>query len=565
MRENGSVSPESAPESAPEEFFGTTAAQQGVWYGQLVDPDSPKYNVGECFEIRGDLDEALFAAAVDRACELCDSLNLEFVTEGDTLLQRVVREPGARRLRIVDVSGAADPAAEVERYLATDMATPDTLHRPRHHMALLRAGTGLSYWYVRFHHIAVDGLGGAVFTRVVADLYGRAVKGEDLAEVTLPAAPLRDLVADETAHRESGRHDADRAYWTAKFADRAPEDTENDDGHRGRTLIRRRTDLPAPAGDAPAAPGASGLRLHNGESLSAEVFEDLRRLAAAHRTTWSAVLVAAVAAYTARVTGTREVTVGLASNGRHGGLRHIVGMTSNILPLRLTPTGTMSVGELVREAAAEMRGALRHRRFSREQLARELNTGDDPSRLTGIVVNIMGYDYDRDFAGIPAPSRVLSVGPVDDLSLFVSERAEGKGPLIGFDARPDLYHPEDVRLHEQAVVSFVSALAAADPALPLRDLPLVDESAAPALRAQGLGTDLPERAVARTLPEAFRDQARRTPDAPAVVDGTHTLSYRQLDRAADDLASALTGWGVGAEDGVGVLLGRSAAVPAATL
>ncbi|MFD7863672.1 amino acid adenylation domain-containing protein [Streptomyces sp. NPDC059783] len=558
MRENGSVS----PESAPEEFFGTTAAQQGVWYGQLVDPDSPKYNIGECFEIRGDLDEALFASAVDRACELCDSMNLEFVTEGDTLLQRVVREPGARRLRVVDVSGAADPAAEVERYLATDMATPDTPHRPRHHLALLRAGAGLSYWYVRFHHIAVDGLGGAVFTRVVADLYGRAVRGEDLAGITLPAAPLRELVADETAYRESGRHEADRGYWTARFAEQAPDTTGDDGTHSGRTLIRRRTDLPAPADQAPAT---SGLRLHTGESLSAEVFEDLRRLAAAHRTTWSAVLVAAVAAYTARVTGTREVTVGLASNGRHGGLRHIVGMTANILPLRLTPTDAMSVGDLVREAAAEMRGALRHRRFSREQLARELNPGDDAARLTGIVVNIMGYDYDRDFAGIPAPSRVLSVGPVDDVSLFVSERAEGKGPLIGFDARPDLYHPEDVRLHEQAVVSFVSALAAADPGLPLGDLPLVDEATGTALRAQGLGTALPEPAVARTLPEAFRDQTRRTPDAPAVEDGAHTLSYRQLDRVADDLAGALTGWGIGAEDGVGVLLGRSAAVPAATL
>ncbi|TRV81091.1 amino acid adenylation domain-containing protein [Streptomyces sp. 130] len=560
MRENGSV----PPQSAPEEFFGTTAAQQGVWYGQLVDPDSPKYNIGECFEIRGHLDEALFAAAVDRACELCDSLNLEFVTEGDVLLQRVVREPGARRLRIVDVSGADDPAAEVERYLAADMATPDTLRRPRHHFALLRAGDGLSYWYVRFHHIAVDGLGGAVFTRTVADLYGRAVRGEDLAEVTLPAAPLRELVADEAAHRASGRYEADRAYWTARFADPAPDATEDDTTHSGRTLIRRRTDLPAPAG--PGAPTASAIRLHNGESLSAEVFEDLRRLAAAHRTTWSAVLVAAVAAYTARVTGTHEVTVGLASNGRHGGLRHIVGMTANILPLRLTLTDTMSVGGLVREAAAEMRGALRHRRFSREELARELNnTGDDAARLTGIVVNIMGYDYDRDFAGIPAPSRVLSVGQVDDVSLFVSERAEGKGPLIGFDARPDLYHPEDVRLHEQAVVSFVSALAAAGPGLRLGDLPLVDETTAPALRAQGLGTALPGNTVARTLPEAFRDQARRTPDAPAVVDGAHTLSYRRLDQAADELAGALTGWGIGAEDGVGVLLGRSAAVPAATL
>ncbi|MFJ4501024.1 amino acid adenylation domain-containing protein [Streptomyces sp. NPDC088864] len=572
MRENGSL----PQESVPEEFFGTTAAQQGVWYGQLLDPDSPKYNIGECFEIRGDLDPQLFAAAVDRACELYDSLNLEFVTQGDTLLQRVVPHPGTGRLRLVDLSGAADPQAEVERHMARDMATPDTLDRPRHHFALLRADSRLHYWYVRFHHIAVDGLGSAVFTRTVADLYARAVRGEDLTgAVPADAAPLRTLVADETAYRASGRYEADRAYWTGRFTDLAPDG--GDTAHSGRTLIRRRTDLPAPA--APGTPADTstpadaatphtgqtpGIRLHTGESLPLGVFDDLRALAAAHRTTWSAVLVAAVAAYTARATGDSDVTVGLASNGRHGGLRHVVGMTSNILPLRLTATPDTTVATLVRTVADEMRAALRHRRFSREQLARELG-GDDASRLTGIVVNIMGYDYDRDFAGIHAPSRVLSVGPVDDVSLFVSERGEGKGPLIGFDARPDLYDPEDVRLHERAVVSFVAALAAADPDLPLRDLPLVDAAGARALRARGRGTALPAPAVARTLPEAFRARARRTPDAPAVVDGEHTLTYRRLEQAADDLASALTGWGVGAEDGVGVLLGRTAAVPVAGL
>ncbi|THA36137.1 amino acid adenylation domain-containing protein [Streptomyces sp. A1277] len=560
MRENDSVS----SESVPEEFFGTTTAQQGVWYGQLVDPGSPKYNVGECFEIRGDLDETLFAAAVDRAADLCDSLNVEFVTEGDTVRQRVVRRPraGAGRLRTVDLSSAADPAAEVERYLADDMASADTLDRPQHHFALLRAGSRLHYWYVRFHHIAVDGLGGAVFTRTVADLYGRAVRGEDPAEAALPAAPLRELVADETAYRGSDRYEADRAYWTGKFADLAPGSAADtaEDVHSGRTLIRRRT-------DAPTTDGRDGadVRLHTGESLPVSVLDGLRRLASAHRTTWSAVMVSAVAAYTARVTGTREVTVGLASNGRHGGLRHIVGMTSNILPLRLTLTADMTVGALVREVAAEMRGALRHRRFSREQLARELNMSDDASRLTGVVVNIMGYDYDLDFAGVPAPSRVLSIGPVDDVSLFVSERAEGKGPLIGFDANPELYRPEDVQLHERAVVSFVSALADADPGLPLRDLPLLDEPAARAMLAQGRGTALPAQTLDTALPDAFRAQVRRTPDAPAVVDGALTLTYRQLDRAADDLAGTLTGWGVAAEDGVGILLGRSVAVLTATL
>ncbi|MFI6650449.1 amino acid adenylation domain-containing protein [Streptomyces sp. NPDC050529] len=565
MRENGSLS----PHTVPEEPFGITTAQQGVWYGQLVDPDSPKYNIGECFEIRGDLDESLFAAALDRAVALCDSLNVEFVVSDETVRQRVVRRApaGISRLRVVDLSDAGDPAGEAERYLADDMAAAHGLDAPHHHFALLRLGHRLHYWYVRFHHIVVDGLGGAVFARTVADLYGRALRGEDLTEAELPAAPLRDLIADETAYRGSDRYEADRAYWTGRFADLVTDRGTDPagaggepDAQGGRALIRRRNDAPPLAVlDGP------DTRLHTGETLPVAVLDSLRRLASAHRTTWSAVLVSAVAAYVGRVTGMQEVTVGLASNGRHGGLRHIVGMTANILPLRLTVASDMTVGTLVRAVAAEMRGALRHRRFSREQLARELNMADGAARLTGVVVNIMGYDYDLDFAGSPGASRVLSIGPVDDLSLFVSERAEGKGPLIGFDANPELYRPEDVRLHQQAVVSFLTALADADADTSLRDLPFLDETTAEVLHAQGRGTALPVGAVAASLTEAFGAQAHRTPDAPAVVDGTVTLSYRELAQTARGLASALTGWGVGAEDGVGVLVGRSAAVVSATL
>ncbi|MFB4421291.1 non-ribosomal peptide synthetase [Streptomyces sp. QL37] len=564
MQENRSL----PTPAIPEESLELTTAQQGVWYGQLVDPDSPKYNIGECFEIRGDLDEGMFGAALGRAVTLCDSLHLEFVTRGETVRQRVGHRSTADndRLRVVDLSGADDPEAAAERYMADDMSTVDRFDAPRHHFALLRLGVRLHYWYVRFHHIAVDGLGGAVFGRLVADLYGRALRGENLAAAELPAAPLRDLVADETAYRRSGRFEADRAYWTGKFADLAGDGARGTagpggDGHvrGGTTLVRRRTDAPA------AAPAGQEVRMHTGETLPVTVLDDLRGLASGQRTRWTAVLVSAVAAYVARVTGAEDVTVGLASNGRHGGLRHIVGMTANILPLRLSVTADMTVGALVRAVAAEMGGALRHRRFSREQLARELNMADGAAHLTDVVVNIMGYDYDLDFAGSPAPSRVLSIGPVDDVSLFVSERAEGKGPLIGFDANPELYHPDDVRLLQQALVSFLSAVADADAGTPLRDLPFLDGTAAEALLAHGRGTGLPARTTASGLAEAFGAQALLTPDTPAVVDGAVTLSYRELARSAEDLAGALAGWGIGAEDGVGVLMGRSAAVVSATL
>ncbi|MGC4924952.1 amino acid adenylation domain-containing protein [Streptomyces sp. DT117] len=573
MRENRSLT----SEVMSEESFELTAAQQGVWYGQLIDQHSPKYNIGECFEIEGELDQGLFARALGRAVALCDGLNVEFVTDGETVRQRVVGRPADQsdRLRVVDLSDCpadTDTVAAAERYMADDMATVDRLEAPHHHFALLRLGPRLHYWYIRYHHIAVDGLGGAVFARTVADLYTRAARGEDLAAVELPAAPLRDLLTDEAEYLGSDRYEADRAYWTGKFAHRADRATTPDgradgpyadadaDAHGGTPLISRRTDVPAPAATA-----ATDVSLHTGDTLPVSVLDGLRRLAAENRTSWSAVLVSAVAAYVSRVTGDRDVTIGLASNGRHGGMRHIVGMTSNILPLRLTLTPDLTVGALVRAVTAEMRGALRHRRFSREQLARELNMADEAARLTGVVVNVMGYDYDLDFAGSPATSRLLSIGPVDDVSFFISERSEGKGPLIGFDTNPDLYHPEDVQLHQRATVAFLAVLAGADADTPLGDLPLLDDDAAEELLGQGSGAALPAGTAATGLPEAFGAQARRTPHAPAVVDGARTLSYRELAAAAQEVSGALTGRGIGAEDGVGVLLGRSAAVVTATL
>ncbi|MFI8966493.1 amino acid adenylation domain-containing protein [Streptomyces sp. NPDC053493] len=552
------------PDSNSSELLELTTAQQGVWYGQLMNPDSPQYNIGECFEIRGGLDERLFAAALNRAVHLCDSLHTVFVSVDGTVRQRVDRPAAVRdRLHRVDLTGADDPVAAAERYMADDMATVDRLDAPRHHFALLRLGPRLHYWYVRYHHIAVDGLGGALFARTVADLYTRATRGEDLAAVVPPTGPLRELVADEVAYRASDRLEADRAYWTGRFTEPASGHGD-DDGPAASgagALVRRRTDNPAPG----ARTAAGGLALHTGETLPPGVLDGLRRLGAAARTTWSAVLVAAVAAHTARATGRREVCVGLASHGRPGALQHIVGMTSTILPLRLTVDPAMSVAELVRAVATEMRGALRHRRFSREQLARELKRTGDAPRLTDVVVNVMGYDYGLDFAGSPATSRLLSIGPVDDVSLFVSERDEGKGPLIGFDTNPELYHPDDVRLHQQAAVSFLAALSAAAPDTPLSAVRSLGPDTAEALLDQGRGAALPTGAAATSLPEAFAAQARRTPDAPAVVTTGATLSYRRLAGAAEDLSHALTGWGLAPEDGVGVLLGRSAAVVVASL
>jgi thioester reductase-like protein/amino acid adenylation domain-containing protein len=60
------------------------------------------------------------------------------------------------------------------------------------------------------------------------------------------------------------------------------------------------------------------------------------------------------------------------------------------------------------------------------------------------------------------------------------------------------------------------------------------------------------------LHELFEEQARRTPENPALEDASISLTYRELDRLADRLAAYLRSLGIGLDEPVGVYMERRA-------
>src|SRR3712207_7636675 len=68
----------------------------------------------------------------------------------------------------------------------------------------------------------------------------------------------------------------------------------------------------------------------------------------------------------------------------------------------------------------------------------------------------------------------------------------------------------------------------------------------------------PPRSTLFPYTTLFRSaQAARTPEAPALIDGTRTLTHAELDRRANQLAHALRALGVGPESRVGICVRRS--------
>ncbi|QMV12148.1 non-ribosomal peptide synthetase [Streptomyces lincolnensis] len=495
-----------------------------MWFGQRLDPAGPAYNVGEYTEIHGPVDPALLRAAIRAVVDATETLRVRFVADDDTV-RRIVEAAPHWDLPVVDLTGEDDPRTAAETWRAADFTTPFALDRaPLFRYALLKFADDHWIWYQRYHHIAVDGYSCSLVAARVADAYTALAAGTAPAP---PPAPLAALVAEDAAYQAGERHASDRTYWTEALADRPESVSLSTRPSRVAGRFERRTGhLPQAAGDL------------------------VHACAAGAGTRWSRVVLAATAAYLHRLTGAREIVLGLAVTGRESETeRATPGMASNVLPLRLTVRPDTTVHDLVRQTASATRDLLAHQRYRGEDLRRELDWPQDGRRFFGPVVNIMAFGPELRFAGHPTTRHNLSTGPVEDLAVNVYDRADTDGIRIDLDASPAHYTDAELTAHHRRLIHFVERFAA-EPAACVGTLELTLPRERTSARLDGA----PARGGEATVPELI---AAAGPDATAVVHGERSISYRELSRRANRLAHRLLSLGVRPEDRVAVLVSRS--------
>ncbi|SNS43135.1 non-ribosomal peptide synthase domain TIGR01720/amino acid adenylation domain-containing protein [Actinomadura meyerae] len=511
------------------EYVPLSAAQQSVWYAQQLAPETP-IHIAQYIEIEGPLDHALFDRVARLGAHEVLAMNAR-LAEVDGTVRQVLDPDASVSIPLVDLSGEPDPDAAARAWIRARMAEPLPLDGERlFRTALLRLAPDLHRWFIRAHHIIQDGFCGPMISRRAAEVYTTLAAGGEY--VPAEHGDYRALLAEEAAYRESEAFERDRAYWTERFADR-PVAVSLADGTAEPTAdYLSTTGLVPPEETAALAAGA-------------------RRL----RTATPGLAIAATAAYVARMTGAEDVILGLAVTGRTTRLaKETPAMMSTILPLRVRVDPGMTVDGLVRAATRATARALRHQRYRRDDLVRDLKLLGERHRLYGPVINIMAFDYRLDFAGLPARMHAVTTGPVDDLSINVYDNFDGAGLRVDFDAHPDLYTGDEVTAHLHRYLRFLRELGAADPATPLRDVELLDGAERDRVLREWNDTALPVPPAA--VPELFEAQAARTPDAPAVAHAGTTLTYRELDERAGRLARRLIARGAGPGDFVALALPR---------
>ena len=192
----------------PDVLGSLTAGQRSIWAVQQFQPEVP-YNFAGFLALDHDVDaERLFAACESAATRFgspCARLSLN---DGEPVY--VVNRAIPQALDCVDLRAECDPVAAARSWMENDYRQPIDLLRDRlFNIALLRIADNLSYFYLRTHHVLIDGYGTNNFLRHVAAVYSGSPA--DTGEVDFSGfVAIRD--ADQK-YQQSSRSHADAEYW----------------------------------------------------------------------------------------------------------------------------------------------------------------------------------------------------------------------------------------------------------------------------------------------------------------------------------------------------------------
>lgn len=506
------------------------AAQPGIWIADQLTPHPNAYAVAHYIELRGAIDSALLAQAIVAGMQEADTLNMAFGEIDGEPLQwpqpQIFSLPD-----VVDLRSEHDPAATARALMGDDMQGDLRVlsGAPLWHHRLFRLGEQHWFWYQRYHHLVVDGFSFTALTRRIANLYSAAVQQQE-AEPT-PFIPFSEVVEEYQRYRDSTAWTRDGEFWRAK----------------GQTL-------PPPASLSPlplAGQSASTDLLRHSVTLDRSTF---RQLVSQHPQSSAADLAfALVALWLARLSGQNAFAAGFIFMRRIGSAALCAtGPVINVLPMAVEYDPAQPLSVLAAQLAGEVKKMRRHQRYDAEQVQRDLGRLGDGDPLYGPVINLKMFDYQLDFAGIEGITHQLASGPVRDLeiAIYISEQGELTLELLANAAR---YSEATLLCHASRFALLLDQLAA-QPQRALGELDLLTPQEHQQLAAIN---HTAHPVPAETLASLLEQQVARTPDAPALADSTHQLSYRQMQQQVFALAADLSAAGVQRGDIVAVALPRS--------
>ena len=527
-----------------------SAAQRRLWFLDRLDPGNPNYNIAGAVRVTGPLDITALTAAIELLVDRHEALRSRLI-EREGALWLDFCETARSRFRTVDLSAMAPEDLEAAALkLANEHARTgfDLATGPLSSLLLIQLASERHLIVGSIHHIVSDGWSVNLLVAELLQAYRANLAGAPAALPTLPGR-ASDQAQWEREMATSGAFAESLAFWKHELAGAPP-------------LIDLPSDFARPATRVPL--GGRLIRRLDPALLAA-----VRTRAKQANATAFAAIMTCFQALLHRYTGQDDIVVGTPLLNRdQAGLENVVGCLINNVVIRGRMGDEPRFLDLLDQIKARTIAAQSHGQVPFDLVVEHLNPRRSASHAPIFQVLLSYMVFPQGDGTIPGleqlkPERV-ELEPFAsryDLSVEFSSESTGGGLRAQYEFPLDMFKDATIDRFHHHFEQLLGAFAAdAGKSIGGVRLDLAAEERAVLAAPEATPVESDERLGVHQIVAA---RAARDGEAVAIVATDRTLSYGELDRAANRLAGLLHERGVGPGDRVAFCLDRCADLPVA--
>ncbi|KAF9467529.1 hypothetical protein BDZ94DRAFT_1305172 [Collybia nuda] len=519
--------------------FPASNAQMGIWVQEQINPGLTTYNTGFQRRLEGTLNVPAMEAAFHTIIDRHDVLRTTFNMHDRVLMQHVhPTKSSCSSVRVQKVdSEAAARAVLLEQASQLFDLTSDIPIR----VTIVVVDAQTHYLSTIIHHIATDGWSLELIDTELTSLYNTLLCDGIHSPSPLDVLPVRygDFAGWQNRMSESKVVQDQLRYWSEQL--------------KGTRALELFTDYPRPV-------QASGRADEIEFDLDDSTVESLRQLAFNHRTSLYVILLAAFRAFVYRLNGEEQGTLGMVNANRSlPEIANVVGFFVNTHAIHVSLDSDATFEDLIHTTRGVVAAALEHSDVPFDQVVAEVVSERHLARNVLIQLELVLQDFthisENKFGG--GMQEITSDNirmPSTNLDLAIHFFVRGGGLRGYMMYQTDLFSSTTVQSHVRVFKRIVESLVAN----PESKISVVDLFTSLDAKDLSEWNDTTSQApIPTSLVHGFQESAKAFGPDLAVTDSTQSLSYHELDKTSDDLASFLITKGFKKGDSIGIFMGRS--------
>ena len=512
------------PKAEEREYYPMSSSQRRTYIITELDKNNTAYNMSAGLFLRGRLDRARLEVAFKELIARHEGLRTAFCMEDGEPVQRIHPNVTAE----VEYEEAYGMSKEAAKKALRNFVRPfDLSAPPLMRLKMIKTEENGQYLFFDMHHIVSDGMS----VNIVIDELSKLYNGTALD-------PLRVQYRDYSEWMRTRDLSKQAEYWKSQFMEEAP-------------ILELPTDYPRPSVQSYA--GNTVVR-----EIPRELTEKIRKLCAQTDTTEYMVYLAGLMVMLSKYSRQEDIVVGSPISGRtHKDTEQILGMFVNTLAMRGYPAKEKTVRSFLSEIKETCLKAYENQEYSLDELIEALDMRRDMSRnpLFDVVMVLQNNENVRletdDFVIVDG----VADSTISQFDLTFNIQPTDANTTIAVNYCTALFEEENVTYLCEHYISALRDMAE-NVDKKIREISLLTEQEQAQILLEFNDTKA-KYSEEETVVSVFEEQVEKTPDSIAVTYENESITYRELNRRANQLARKLREQGVKRDEFVAILAERS--------